>query len=164
VLLAPPLHRRLCSLLYDWLVADAVMLLVVAIFSLITTAAPGLSHQRSMLLAVCFLAIGGYFIYCWINGQTLAMRAWRMRIEDLHGRPLTPGRACVRYVLAWVWIAPPLALVAALKSWGLAGASMLEAAAGAIFIWALVWSSLSRLRRDRQFWHDVAAGTRLVPA
>jgi uncharacterized RDD family membrane protein YckC len=163
VLLAPPLHRRLGSLLYDWLVADAVMLLVVAIFSLATTAAPGLSHQRPMLLALCFLAIGGYFIYCWINGQTLAMRVWHMRIEDLDGRPLTPGRACVRYVLAWVWIAPPLALVAGLKSFGLAGASMLEAAAGAVFLWVLLWSALALLRDDRQFWHDVAAGTRLVP-
>jgi uncharacterized RDD family membrane protein YckC len=164
VVIAPPLHRRLGSLLYDWLVADAVVLLVVAIFSLITTAAPGLSHRRSILLAVCFLTLGGYFIYCWVNGQTLAMRVWRMRIEDANGRPLTPGRACVRYVLAWVWIAPPLALVAALKSFGLAGASMLEASAGAVFIWAIVWSALSLLRADRQFWHDVLAGTRLVPA
>jgi uncharacterized RDD family membrane protein YckC len=158
------LHRRLGSLLYDWLVADAVMLLVVALFSLVTTAAPGLSHQRPMLLAACFLAIGGYFIYCWINGQTLAMRAWRMRIEDVHGRPLTPGRACVRYVLAWVWIAPPLALVAGLKSFGLAGASMLEVGAAAVLVWSLAWSALSLLRTDRQFWHDVAAGTRLVAA
>lgn len=162
--LAPPLHRRLGSLLYDWLVADSVMLLVVALFSLVTTAAPGLPHQRPMLLAVCFLAIGGYFIYCWMNGQTLAMRAWRMRIQDVHGRPLTPGRACVRYVLAWVWIAPPLALVAGLKSFGLAGASMLEAGAAATLVWSLAWSALSLLRSDRQFWHDVAAGTRLVVA
>jgi hypothetical protein len=70
----------------------------------------------------------------------------------------------VRYVLAWVWIAPPLALVASLKSYGLAGASMLEASAGAMFVWVLVWSALSLLRDDRQFWHDVVAGTRLVPA
>lgn len=161
---APPLHRRLGSLLYDWLVVDAVMLVVVAIFSLVTTAAPGLPHARPLLVALCFLVIGGYFVYCWRNGQTLAMRAWRIRIEDAEGRPLTRGRACVRYLLAWVWIAPPLALVAALKPYGLVGASMLKAGAGAVVAWVVLWSALSLLRADRQFWHDVAAGTRLVAA
>jgi uncharacterized RDD family membrane protein YckC len=158
------MHRRLGSLLYDWLVIDAVMLLVVAIFSLVTTAAPGLPHQRPVLLGLCFLVIGGYFTYCWHNGQTLAMRAWRIRIEDNHGRPLTWGRACIRYLLAWVWVAPPLALVAGLKSYGFAGASMLKAGAGAVVVWTVLWCALGLLRTDRQFWHDVASGTRLVPA
>lgn len=160
----PSLRRRLGSLLYEWLVAVAVMLVVVAIFSLATTAAPGLPHQRPVLLALCFLALGGYFIYCWRNGQTLAMRAWRIRIEARDGRALSRGRACVRYLLAWVWIAPPLALVAALKSSGLAGPSLLQAGAGAVLAWVLLWSALALLRADRQFWHDVAAGTRLVRA
>lgn len=161
---APPLHRRLGSLLYDWLVIDAVMLLVVAIFSLVTTAAPALPHQRPLLLALCFLVIGGYFTYCWRNGQTLAMRAWRIRIEDAAGRPLSWGRACIRYLLAWVWIAPPLALVAAVKPYSHSVSSALSVSAGAVLVWVLLWALASRLHPQRQFWHDVAAGTRIVPA
>lgn len=161
---APPLPRRLGSLLYDWLVIDAVMLLVVALFSLITTAAPGLPHQRPLLLALCFLTIGGYFIYCWRNGQTLAMRAWRMRIEAADGQALSWGRACLRYVLSWVWIAPPLALVAAVKPYAPTGSSILSVSAAAVAAWVVLWSLGSLLRADRQFWHDVAAGTRVVPA
>jgi uncharacterized RDD family membrane protein YckC len=164
VLVAPPLHRRLGSLLYDWLVIDAVMLLVVAIFSLVTTAAPRLPHQRPLLLALGFLVIGGYFIYCWRNGQTLAMRAWRMRIGTADGRALSWGRACLRYVLSWVWVAPPLALVAAVKPYAPTGSSILSVSAGAVFVWIVLWSLAGLLRTDRQFWHDVAAGTRVVTA
>lgn len=161
---APPLIRRLGSLLYDWLVIDAVMLLVVALFSFVTTAAPGLPHQRPLLLALCFLAIGGYFTYCWRNGQTLAMRAWRMRIEDAQGRPLSWGRACIRYLLAWVWIAPPLALVAAARPYSHSISSALSFSAAAVVAWVLLWSAASRLHPQRQFWHDALAGTRVVPA
>lgn len=161
---APPLLRRLGSLLYDGLVIAAVMLLVVALFSLVTSAAPALAHQRPMLLALCFLAIGGYFIYCWRNGQTLAMRAWRIRIVDAQGQPLSWGRACVRYVLAWVWVVPPLALVAALKPYSHSISSALSVSSAAVLAWVLLWALSSRLQPQGQFWHDVVAGTRLVPA
>jgi uncharacterized RDD family membrane protein YckC len=161
---APPLARRLGSLLYDGLVVVALMLLVVAIFSLVTTAAPGLPHQRPLLLALCFVTIGGYFIYCWRNGQTLAMRAWRIRIEDMQGRPLTRGRACVRYILGWVWIAPPLALIAVAKPYAHSISSVLSVSAGAMLAWVLLWAAASLLHPQRQFWHDVVAGTRIVSA
>jgi uncharacterized RDD family membrane protein YckC len=161
---APPLRRRLASLLYESLVAVALMLLVVALFSLVTMAAPALPHKRPLLLASCFAAIGGYFTYCWHNGQTLAMRAWKLRIEALDGRTPGWGRSCVRFVLAWVWVAPPLALVSALKP----QASSLSAAMGwtaaAVLAWMLLWSLAALLRADRQFWHDAVSGTRLVPA
>jgi uncharacterized RDD family membrane protein YckC len=158
------LQRRLGGLLYDGLVIVAVVLLVVAIFSLATTAIPTLPHQRPALLALCFLAVGGYFIYCWRNGQTLAMRAWRMRIEDARGQPLSWGRACLRYVLGWVWIAPPLALVAAFKPYSHSVSSALSVSAGAVLAWVLLWAAASLLHPQRQFWHDAAAGTRIVPA
>jgi uncharacterized RDD family membrane protein YckC len=161
---APPLHRRLACLLYEWLVVDALMLLVVAIFSLVTTAAPALPHQRPILLALCFLSLAGYFIYCWRNGQTLAMRAWRMRIEDATGAPVSWGRACLRYVLAWVWVVPPLALIAFAKPYSHSITSALGMSAAATAVWVVAWSFASLLRGDRQFWHDVAAGTRIVPA
>ena len=140
------------------------MLVVIALFSLVTTAAPALAHQRQILLASCFLVLAGYFTYCWRNGQTLGMRAWRMRIEDVNGQRVTWGRACVRYLLSWVWVAPPLALVAYLKPYTHSISSVLQVAALATFAWVILWSLASLLHPQRQFWHDAVAGTRLVPA
>ena len=161
---APALQRRLASLLYEALVVVAVVFLVVAVFSLASVAAPALGRQRPFLLASSFAALGGYFTYCWHNGQTLAMRAWKIRIVDATGAPLRWGRACIRYVLAWVWVAPPLALVSAIKPAAQSLSSALAIDAGALFAWIALWACASLLRRDRQFWHDIAAGTRLVGA
>jgi uncharacterized RDD family membrane protein YckC len=158
------MRRRLAGLLYEALVVIAIVLLVVAIFSLATVAAPGLGRQRPVLLALTFAALGGYFTYCWHNGQTLAMRAWKIRIVDPSGAPPAWGRACLRYVLAWVWVAPPLALVAAVKPPAASLSSALAIDAGALLAWIALWAAAALLRRDRQFWHDAAAGTRLTDA
>lgn len=162
--MAPTLRRRLASLLYETLVAVAVVLLAVTLFSFITTLAPNLPHRRPLLLAACFAALAGYFLYCWRHGQTLAMRAWKLRIVDNAGRPLTPGRACLRFVLGWVWVAPPLAIVAAVHPHSASLAAGLSLAIGAVLAWIAVWSFASLLRADRQFWHDALAGTRIVAA
>lgn len=161
---APTLRRRLAGLLYEALVVVALVLVVVALFSLVTVAAPGLGRQRPVLLALSFAALGAYFTYCWHNGQTLAMRAWKIRIVDSSGAPPRWGRACIRYVLAWVWVAPPLALVGAIRPAAHSFSSALAIDAGALFAWMALWACASLLRRDGQFWHDVAAGTRLIDA
>jgi uncharacterized RDD family membrane protein YckC len=156
------LRRRLASLLYEALVVLAILFLVVALFSLVALVAPGLG--RPALLAVSFAAVGGYFAYCWHHGQTLAMRAWKIRIEDLASHPPTWGRSCMRYVLAWVWVAPPLALMAAIKPEAASLAAAMGIDAAGVLAWIALWASASLLRADRQFWHDVVSGTRLVDA
>ena len=163
-MIAPALRRRLASLLYEALVSVALVLVVGALFSLVGVAVPAIGAQRPLLLALCFAALGGYFVYCWTNGQTLAMRAWKIRIVDAAGAPLTLGRACVRYVLGWVWVAPPLAIVAAVKPHAQSFSSALGIDAAALFAWIALWALASLLDRDRRFWHDVASGTRLVNA
>ena len=162
--MAPTLRRRLASLLYEALVIVAIVLVVVALFSLVTTAAPSLGQQRPLLLALCFATLGGYFNYCWCNGQTLAMRAWKLRIVDADGVPLRAGRACIRYVFAWVWVAPPLAVIAAMRLQAPSLSSALGTDAAAVLAWVALWALASFLRTDRQFWHDVASGTRIVNA
>lgn len=161
---APTLRRRLAGLLYEALVVVALVFVVVALFSVATVAAPGLGRQRPLLLALSFATLGIYFTYCWHNGQTLAMRAWKIRIVDASGAPPRWGRACIRYVLGWVWVAPPLALVAAVKPRAESFSSALAIDAGALFAWIALWACASLVRGDGQFWHDIASGTRLVDA
>lgn len=162
--MAPSLGRRLASLLYESLVSIAVVLVAVALFSLVTTFAPALQHQRPLLLATCFAALGGYFTYCWRHGQTLAMRAWKLRIVDAGGNAPRLGRACLRFVLGWVWVAPPLAIVAAVKPHSASLSAGMMLAFGGVLAWIALWSLTSLLRADKQFWHDVAAGTRIIMA
>jgi hypothetical protein len=71
------------------------------------------------------------------------------------GQALSQRRALLRYVLSWVWFLPPLLLT---LSFGLHPGQV-----GLLtVIWVIVWALLSRFQAQKQFWHDVWAGTRLV--
>ena len=55
---------------------------------------------RHELQAFLLVALAAYFLWCWLRGgQTLAMRAWRIRLVDL-----TPARALLRFVYALVFL------------------------------------------------------------
>lgn len=107
------------------------------------------------LQAMLFVVLGMYFAWFWSKGQTLAMKTWHIQVVDIHGRPLTRIRALARYALAWLWLLPPLAMVAPLH---------LPIAEVAVLTlgWVAVWALLSRFHPQRQFFHDVLAGTRLI--
>ena len=94
---APGLPRRLASMLYE-----AILLFAVAFFAawLFFFASGGRDATQGwaryalqlLILAVC----AGYFLWCWLRGgQTLAMKAWRVRLVDV-----TPRKALARFALA----------------------------------------------------------------
>jgi uncharacterized RDD family membrane protein YckC len=52
-----------------------------------------LRHALQLFIAAVFAA---YFLWCWLRGgQTLAMKAWHIRLVDV-----TPRKAVLRFVLA----------------------------------------------------------------
>ena len=52
-----------------------------------------LRHALQFFILVVF---GAYFLWCWLRGgQTLAMKAWRIRLVNV-----TPAKALLRFVLA----------------------------------------------------------------
>jgi uncharacterized RDD family membrane protein YckC len=52
-----------------------------------------LRHALQLFILVVF---AGYFLWCWLRGgQTLAMKAWRVRLVDV-----TPRKAVLRFLLA----------------------------------------------------------------
>jgi uncharacterized RDD family membrane protein YckC len=52
-----------------------------------------LRHGLQLFIAVVLAA---YFVWCWLRGgQTLAMKAWRIRLVDV-----TPRKALLRFALA----------------------------------------------------------------
>lgn len=107
--MTPGLARRLASILYEALTAFAVAFFAGAVFLVATgvrDATQGaLRHELQLLLAA---ALAGYYLFCWLRGgQTLAMKAWRIRLVDV-----TPRKALLRLVLAALLL--PLSIVWAL--------------------------------------------------
>lgn len=114
-------------------------------------------YLRHALQYWLFFVVGAYFVWFWTHGgQTLAMKTWRIRIVDRHGRPLGYGRAFLRYIMSWLWFLPGLVIAWATgaRGWWLA-----LIPASSVVLWALT----SRLSSDRQFYHDKLSGTAIIP-
>ncbi|HPG93724.1 MAG TPA: RDD family protein, partial [Dokdonella sp.] len=92
---------------------------------------PALYHfvLQGVLLALTAL----YFVFSWSRGgQTIGMRAWRVRLVDENRRSPMPARSLLRFAFS---------LVSMLGAFG--------------FIWCF-------FDPDRRAWHDVMARTRMI--
>ena len=156
-LAAPSLRRRMACWLYEGLLLFAVSLIATLVFSVAIDMRSGIDPRKWLLQAFLVVVLGAYFAFFWSRGQTLAMKTWRIAIVDRHGRPLTQGRAVLRFVYCSIWVLPPLA--------ALASRQFTLPELGVMFLgWVAFWAMLSRFHPQRQFWHDELAGTRLVEA
>ncbi|MPQ58154.1 RDD family protein [Duganella sp. FT27W] len=151
----PTVKRRLVSMVYEFLLAFAVLFLPFLIFEMITGAshAPLIEHLRQVL---CFVVLGIYFVHQWTReGQTLAMRTWRLKLVHPGHDRVAPRVAMLRYLLCWLWVLPAVIVcgVFGLHHWQ---------ALGAVLAGVLLWSLTALFDKERQFLHDRLAGTRLV--
>lgn len=154
---AAPRARRFASMMYEGVLLFAVVFIADYLFDTLTQSRHALMwrHTRQVWL---FIAIGLYFISCWIrSGQTLPMKAWNIRLQSLEGTRPRLSQLLLRYALMWV-----LPAIGALIVWGLATVtqwpSMLMFIVGAPFlVFIPTW-----LTPDQQFLHDWIARTRLV--
>lgn len=152
--LTPTILRRMACWTYEGMLLFGVIFIAGYLFGTLSQTRNAMDNRHG-LQAFLFLVFAIYFVWFWSKGQTLAMKTWHIRVVDVAGNAITQQRALGRYVLAWVWILPPLGLVWPL---GLGGGET-----AAIFLgWVAVWAILSRFHPDGQFWHDAWAGTRLV--
>jgi uncharacterized RDD family membrane protein YckC len=94
------LLRRLAAATYD-------MLLVIALFVIPTLTVMALRDGKpippgsSLFQALLIITAGLFFIGFWVHGgQTLGMRAWRLRIENSAGYPLNLRTGLIRYLTA----------------------------------------------------------------
>jgi uncharacterized RDD family membrane protein YckC len=93
----PGIARRLAAMLYEALLLAAVAFFAAWLFFFASGGRDATSGWTRHLLQLFILAVfAGYFLWCWLRGgQTLAMRAWRIRLVDV-----TPRKALLRFVLA----------------------------------------------------------------
>ena len=128
----PGLLRRLAALVYDALLLFTVLFAATVPVLLLTggrAISPNNPAYTIYLLAVSYIYVG----WCWTrSGQTLGMRAWRMRVRTGRGEPLGWRRSLGRFA-------------AALLSIGAAGIGLL-------------WVAVDR---DRLSLHDRLSGTAL---
>ncbi len=133
-----PLWLRLAALVYDLLVLVAVWMLVAALVLAVFGGDVDVAHQPPLyhfvLQAALLLSTAAYFTVSWTRaGQTIGMRAWRLRLVDaVGGRAPSARQSLLRFAV------------------GL-GSGL---AAGLGFAWCLV-------DREQRGWHDLAARTRL---
>ena len=155
---APSLRRRLACFIYEGVLLFGVVMVAGFVYGTLTQQRHALVGTTGLQL-VLFVVLGAYFAGFWSrNGQTLAMLTWQIRLVTADGQRVTLARALGRYLLAWLWFLPALLTVSLA---GLKGSAPVFSAltAGVLGYAALVW-----LRPDRQYWHDVVCGTRLVMA
>jgi uncharacterized RDD family membrane protein YckC len=118
---------------YDWLLLGGTLFVLTLTLIVVRgghAIAPGTRWFELLLLAASFL----FFAWFWTHGgQTLGMRAWKIRVERLDGGPLRWRDAAARFASAATLLFPP----------------------GLGLLWALVDS-------DRRCWHDRLSCTRVV--
>ncbi|MET0381892.1 MAG: RDD family protein [Burkholderiaceae bacterium] len=155
---AASLVRRMAAFLYEGVLCFGIVVAVALAYDVAVHQTSGIEH-RGGLIASCFVALGIYFIYLWVrSGQTLAQKTWHLRVVATDGASLSPRRALARYLAAWLWFLPPLAL---------AGALDIRSAAfdfGLLGAWVAAYALSARLHPRHQFWHDALCGTALVDA
>ena len=132
---APPaLIRRFAAIGYDTLLLSGVLFLAGLPLPLIPDAVRenwGVQLTiQAYLILICLLFFGWFWTH---GGQTLGMRAWRLKVVAADGSPVGWRSAVTRYfcaILSWV-------------------------ALGLGFWWSLV-------DRERLTWHDRLSRTRLI--
>jgi uncharacterized RDD family membrane protein YckC len=148
---------------------ESVLLVAVAFFamSVFQFATAGSAPYGWILTALhIYLAatFAVYFLWCWLRGgQTLAMKAWGIRLIASGESRLTAGVALIRLLLAFIFVGSfylflGLFFFAAFKI-GHQPTPWLAIATFAVSSIGLGWALFDR---DRQFLYDRLAGTRLV--
>ena len=152
----PSVLRRMACFMYEGVLLFGVLMIAGYLFSSLTQQRHAMMGRHG-LQAFLFVVLGIYFTWFWSRGgQTVAMKAWHIRLVARDGRAVSQARALVRYLLSWLWFLPALT---ALYLAGLHGPGEIF---GLVFAGVVVYAALSHLHPERQFWHDAVCGTRLV--
>jgi uncharacterized RDD family membrane protein YckC len=90
------LLRRLAAMAYEAVLLFAVAFFAAWLFFFASGGREALSGWPRYALQLFILVVfAGYFLWCWLRGgQTLAMKAWGIRLVDV-----TPRKAIVRFLL-----------------------------------------------------------------
>jgi uncharacterized RDD family membrane protein YckC len=161
----PSLFRRLASLGYEGLLVAAILVAGGLAFSGAATLlqSPGKATaawtglERVLLQGFLVALLGAYFVRSWSRGgQTLALKAWKLRVVRTDGRSVGAGLALMRFFVG-----------ALVLGTGAAAALWLWRHPGSVPGWLATLPAAVDLGwilcdRERQFLHDRLTRTRVV--
>lgn len=160
------LKRRLAALIYESLLIGAVTagagMLIGAINTLIAHFVPSFTLILPFTTTLFMLSAWWfYFKLNWLReGQTLAMRVWKIGITDLNGQRPNTKRLFIRFIWACILLVfLPLLVYAILHH--MAQFTVKSAAWCALSWWILPWG-FALLNPRRQFLYDYLSGTELI--
>ncbi|MDD2723344.1 MAG: RDD family protein [Methylovulum sp.] len=121
----PGFWRRLAAVIYDLILLIAVFFVATALLLPLNS---GEAFTRQQFLYPLYLLAISFIFYGWFwthGGQTLGLKAWKMRVLTLEHKPLNWTQAFIRFVTS-------------LLSWGIFGLG---------FLWIL-------FDKNQRGWHD----------
>ncbi|MGR8981177.1 MAG: RDD family protein [Gammaproteobacteria bacterium] len=127
---SPGFFRRMAAIIYDLFLLAGILFAATAVVLPFNAGAAFTSQQYLYpvyLLAVSFIFFGWFWTH---GGQTLGMRAWKIKLLTTHHEPIG-------------WIQALIRFIAALASWGFFGLG---------FFWIVI-------DKQRRGWHDYLSGT-----
>lgn len=102
--------RRCGAIVYDTLLLCAILLVATVVILPFTggeAVQAGNPWFSAYIFAVCFLFFGWFWTH---GGQTLGMRAWKLRLQRADGGAVAWWQALVRFLLASLWMLPMIYL------------------------------------------------------
>ena len=123
-------------IVYDLFLLTALLFVATAIFMVFNEGEAIEPAQPLYPFYIAYLLTIGFVFYGWFwthGGQTLGMKTWKMRLQQVDGKAVTWRLALIRYITAMI-------------SWAAGGGGYL-------------WSLFSPTKRT---WHDIASRTVLV--
>ncbi len=151
-----PLWRRLAALIYDLLAVVAMVMVVGYVCQRVTGGTlirtDGHTQIAWWYQPLQALVVSAYFVVSWLRGgQTLGMRAWRIRVTASDGGRPTRAQALIRLLAA----ALPMLLL------GLAPWIGTRGALWAVVLGWVTWFGVAAIDPRRRALHDLAARTEL---
>jgi len=133
ITVSPGFFRRLAAQFYDIVLLIAILLVangVLLLFTDIETLKNYALLHRVYLVSICFLFYGWFWTH---GGQTLGLRAWKIKVLTLDQKPISWYQASLRFITA-------------ILSW--------TVFLGLGFIWVL-------FNKNKLSWHDQLSKTAL---
>jgi uncharacterized RDD family membrane protein YckC len=130
---APGFLRRLAAQIYDLFLLSALLFLATALLFPFTSG-EAVSTQQTLIYRI-YLAVISFLFYGWFwthGGQTLGLRAWKIKVLTLDQKPINWNQALLRFATA-------------IFSWAFFGLG---------FLWILI-------DKKRRGWHDHLSKTAL---
>lgn len=92
--------KRLGALFYDSVIILLLLLLVTTFAVALFPTEP--LHQNLLFRLTLLFSWFSIVILCWLlRSQTLGMRAWQLKLETIHGKPLRFKDCLIRFIVAF---------------------------------------------------------------